>query len=171
MAAQFVKGWYAINKYRFKQTARRIKKMYVTDITIEAATDGKTGTTTYAYSNFITGKLLAFTYIPTTGSHYSTGNSVGDYELVLTRRSTGATQDDVKIKQFKVYPARRHYTVSSPMRGSTGKPITTTGYAPFLPLADEQLRVIIQPATSPNSKNATIRLLVDGSPNLERRAT
>jgi len=145
--------------------------MYISKIPIHASTDGKTGTTTYAYSDYITGKLLGFTYLPTTGSHYTTGNSVGDYELVITRKTTGATQDDVLIKKFKVMPFRTHHTVSMHCRGTTGAPLTTDYRVPWIPLADEQLRVIVQPCTGVERSNATIKLLIEGSPSLSYRAT
>jgi len=140
--------------------------IFTNDIIIQANTDGKTGTTKISYSNYLTGKLLGFSYLPTTGTHLSSGNSVGDMELKMTRRSTGATQDDVLVKTWKVYPTRKHFSIASPVRGSTGAPVTTDYWMPYLPLADEQLRVVIQPATSANSKDATIRLLVEGNPGL-----
>jgi len=145
--------------------------IFTNDIIIAANTDGAAGTTKITYSDFLTGKLLGLSYIPTTGSHYTTGNSAGDYELIITRRSTGATQDDIHVKKFKVYPSRRHFGISSPIRATTGGPISTTEFVPYLPLADEQLRVIVAPATSANSKNAIIRLLMEGSPSLLYKAT
>jgi len=145
--------------------------MFISDITISANTDGKTGTTKYEYSPFLSGRLLGFTYLPTTGSAYSSGNSVGANKILLTRRSTGATQDDVLIKKFPVYPSRKHYTVSQECRGTTGAPLTTDYRTPWVTLIDEQLRVVVQPATAATAKNATIKLLIDGPPTLAYTGT
>lgn len=145
--------------------------MFISEIPIHASTDGKTGTTTYAYSSYLTGKLLGFTYLPTTNFEYTTGNSVGDYEMQLTRKSTGANQDDVLIKKFKVMPSRRHFSVSMHCRGSSGAPLTTDYRVPWIPLADEQLRVIVQPCTAATAADAKILLLIDGPPTLAYVAT
>ncbi len=143
--------------------------MFISDITVSANTDGKTGTTAINFSNYITGLLVGMSYIPDATNPYTTGNSVGAYKLRVTRDSTGAGQDDVQVKMFAVPATRKHYTVSQPMRGSTGRiaSATTGERMPFVPMTNERLRVVVAPATSAGSKSAIIRLLIDGPPTLE----
>ena len=143
--------------------------MYLSSITVSPNTDGKTGTTAINFSSRITGLLIGMSYIPDANVPYSTGNSVGANKIRITRESTGAGQDDVQVKMFAVPATQKNYTVSMPMRGSTGRiaSISTGERMPFVALMNERLRVVVPPATSSGSKSAVIRLLIDGPPTLE----
>ncbi len=143
--------------------------MFISNIVIAANTDSKTGTTAINYSPRVTGLLVGMSYIPDSIAPYTTGNSVGAYKLRVTRESTGAGQDDVQVKMFAVPATQKNYTVSMPMRGSTGRiaSISTGERMPFVALMNERLRVVVPPATSSGSKSAVIRLLIDGPPTLE----